>query len=175
MTNFITRIAVAALVALGTAGGVVAEADAAQVDVIVKKPVVEIKPVIRKPVVIVKPVIRKPTVVVKPAVRKPVVAVKPFARKPAVVIQPPVRKPVIVVKPFVRKPVLVVKPFVPKPVVAVPTGRCTQALALRKAMIRGLNRAAVTLITPNRITVEGKVGGVSTKMSFATSAGCPSL
>lgn len=164
MTNLITRIAVTAIVALSTVGGVVAQANAAQVDVVIKKPVVVVKPVVRKPVVVVKPV-----------VRKPVMVVKPFARKPVVIIKPAMRKPVFVVKPFVRKPVVVVKPVVLKPVVVVPAGRCTQALALRKATNHGLNRAAVTLITPNRITVVGKIGGVSTKMRFANAAGCPSL
>jgi len=164
MTSLITRIAVAAIVALSTVGGLAAEANAAQVDVIIKKPVVVVKPVVRKPVV-----------AIKPAVRKPVVVVKPFARKPAVIVQPVIRKRVFVVKPFVHKPAVVVKPVLTEPVVVAPTGRCTQALALRKATTRGLNRAAVTLITPKRITVVGKIDGVSTKLSFANTAGCPSL
>jgi hypothetical protein len=59
MTNFITRAALAAVVALG-AFGAAAEANAAQVDVIVKTPHV----VVRKPVIVVKPA---PVVIVKPA------------------------------------------------------------------------------------------------------------
>jgi hypothetical protein len=59
MTNFIAKAALAAVVALGAAG-VAAEANAAQVDVIVKTPHV----VVRKPVVVVKPA---PVVVIKPA------------------------------------------------------------------------------------------------------------
>jgi hypothetical protein len=64
MTNFITKAALAAVVALG-AFGAAAQADAAQVKVVVKTPHV----VVRKPVVVVKPapVVRKRVVVVKPA------------------------------------------------------------------------------------------------------------
>jgi len=59
MTNFIANAAFAAVIALGAAGAA-ADANAAQVDVIVKTPHV----VVRKPVVVVKPA---PVVVLKPA------------------------------------------------------------------------------------------------------------
>jgi hypothetical protein len=60
MTNFITKAALAAVVALGAFGAATAGADAAQVKVVVKTPHV----VVRKPVVVVKPA---PVVIVKPA------------------------------------------------------------------------------------------------------------
>lgn len=65
MRNFVTKAALAAVVALGAAGAA-AQADAAQVDVIVKTPHVIVKTphVVRKPVVVIKPA---PVVVVKPA------------------------------------------------------------------------------------------------------------
>jgi hypothetical protein len=58
MSNFITRAALAAVVALGTFGAA-AGANAAQVSVVFKTPHV----VVRKPVIVVKPA---PVVVVKP-------------------------------------------------------------------------------------------------------------
>jgi len=59
MTNFITKAALAVVVAVG-AFGAAATANAAQVDVIIKTPHV----VVRKPVVVVRPA---PVVVIKPA------------------------------------------------------------------------------------------------------------
>jgi hypothetical protein len=95
-------------------------------------------------------------------------------KTPKVVVKPPVvvKKPVIVVKPvIVKPPVVIVKP----PVVVVPAGRCAPAKALDKALRAGLNRPKVTHIGPNRVTVEGRMGGRQVKILFANSPGCPRL
>jgi hypothetical protein len=75
MTSFIIKAAVAGIVAVGMLAGASASANAAQVEVIIKKP-----HVIRKPVIVVRPrvVVRKPVIVVRPVVvRKPVIIVRP--------------------------------------------------------------------------------------------------
>lgn len=118
MTSFVTKIAVAAAVALG-AVSMTAPAQAGGIDVNVK--------------------VKTPTVVIKPAPK------------------------VVVVKPA---PVIVIKKGY---------GRCEPGLALAKAYRHGLNKAAISFIGPNRVTVSGKVHGNWAKMTFANVRGCPSL
>jgi hypothetical protein len=86
MTSFIIKATVAGLVAVGMLAGAGATANAAQVEVIIKKP-----HVIRKPVIVVRPrvVVRKPVIVVRPVVVRPVIV-----RKPVIIVRP---APVVVV------------------------------------------------------------------------------
>jgi hypothetical protein len=74
-----------------------------------------------------------------------------------------VRRPVVVVKPA---PVVILKPGY---------GRCSQNLALNKAMRNGLNRVSISHIGPNRVVVQGKIRGNWAKISFANVRGCPRL
>lgn len=89
--------------------------------------------------------------------------------KPRVVVKP---APRVVIKPAPR--VVVVKPA-PVIVIKKNYGRCAPGLALAKASRSGLNRAVISFIGPNKVTVSGKIRGNFAKISFANVRGCPGL
>jgi hypothetical protein len=89
--------------------------------------------------------------------------------KPRVVVKP---APRVVIKQAPR--VVVVKPA-PRTVIVKPAGRCQPGVALAKASRHGINRASISHIGPNRVTVSGKIRGNWAKMSFANVRGCPAI